>query len=225
MVEGLVVYQHDEHRYVPVVSRDWLVELVGSMHMESAHAGRDKLIDMVTQQVFCPGAANIVADVVGACKKCQLFKLSSHVKAPPTIRITASAPLELIEADLVMLPRSGRGHIGCLVVVYHASKFGIAVPIRSKSSPVVATAFEHRVLPALLRPAARCLTDNGGEFCGAEFEAVLERWGIAHVLSMPLRAQGHGAVERLNCTLDQSLRMLDGAPGDWDVRLPQAVSA
>ena len=94
MVEGLVVYQHDEHRYVPVVSRDWLVELVGSMHMESAHAGRDKLIDMVTQQVFCPGAANIVADVVGACKKCQLFKPSSHVKSPPTIRITASAPFD-----------------------------------------------------------------------------------------------------------------------------------
>ncbi|KAF0297925.1 Retrovirus-related Pol polyprotein from transposon 17.6 [Amphibalanus amphitrite] len=225
MVEGLVVYQFDEHRHVPVVSRDWLVELVGTMHEESAHAGRDKLIDMVTQQVFCPGAANIVADVVGACRKCQLFKPSSHVKTPPTIRITASAPFELIEADLVMLPRSGRGHIGCLVVVDHASKFGIAVPIRSKSSPAVATAFEQRVLPALLRPAARCLTDNGGEFCGAEFEAVLERWGIVHILSTPLRAQGHGAVERLNRTLGQSLRMLDGAPGDWDLRLPRAVSA
>ncbi|KAF0301987.1 Adenosine monophosphate-protein transferase Fic [Amphibalanus amphitrite] len=225
MVEGLVVYQFDEHRHVPVVSRDWLVELVGTTHEESAHAGRDKLIDMVTQQVFCPGAANIVADVVGACKKCQLFKPSSHVKSPPTIRITASAPFELIEADLVMLPRSGRGHIGCLVVVDHASKFGIAVPIRSKSSPAVATAFEQRVLPALLRPAARCLTDNGGEFCGAEFETVMERWGIAHVLSTPLRAQGHGAVERLNRTLGQSLRMLDGAPGDWDLRLPRAVSA
>ena len=54
---------------------------------------------------------------------------------------------------------------------------------------------------------------------------MLQRWGIDHVLSTPQRAQGHGAVERLNRTLGQSLRMLDGAPGDWDLRLPQAVSA
>ena len=224
MVDGLVTYQHADRGCVPVVSRDWLVELVGTMHAESAHAGRDKLVSLVTQQVFCPGATNIVADVVGACTKCQLFKPSSQVKQPPTIRIEAGAPYELIVADLVMLPRSGRGHIGCLVVVDHASKFGVAVPIRSKSSPAVAKAFEQRVLPAL-HPAARCLTDNGGEFCGAEFEGVLQRWGIDHVLSTPLRAQGHGAVERLNRTLGQSLRMLDGAPGDWDLRLPQAVSA
>lgn len=224
MEDGLVMYQHADHGRVPVVSRDWLVELAGTMHAESAHAGRDKLIDMITQQVFCPGATKIVADVVGACKRCQLFKPSSQVKQPPTIRIEASEPYALIVADLVMLPRSGRGHIGCLVVVDHASKFGVAVPIRSKSSPAVATAFEQRVLPALLRPATRCLTDNGGEFCGAEFEAVLQRWGIKHVLSTPLRAQGHGAVERLNRTLGQSLRMLDGAPGDWDLRLPRAMS-
>ena len=149
---------------------------------------------MLFQQVFCPGALNIVSDV-GACTKCQLFEPSSLVKQPPTMKIEASAPYELIVADLVMLLRSGRGHIGCLVVVDHASKFGVAVPIRSKSSPAVATAFEQRVLPALLRPAARCLTDNGGEFRGAEFEAVLQRWGIEHILSTPLRAQGHGAVE------------------------------
>lgn len=106
------------------------------------------------------------------------------------------------------LPRSGRGHLGCLVAVDHCSKWAVAVPLRSKSSAAVAGAFHHRVLPALLKVPQRVLSDNGPEFRGSEFESVLNDWKIQHAYSTPYHPEGNGAVERCNRTIGQSLRLL-----------------
>ncbi|XP_043207946.1 uncharacterized protein LOC122373697 isoform X1 [Amphibalanus amphitrite] len=107
----------------------------------------------------------------------------------------------------------------------HFSKWAVAVPVRRKTSAAVAVALEQRVLPVLLRRPARLLTDNGGEFVGPELQEVLRRWGIQQTFSTPYRPQGNGAVERLNRTLSQELRMLSAdKPGDWDLHLPKAMA-
>ncbi|CAI7762974.1 unnamed protein product, partial [Closterium sp. NIES-53] len=53
-------------------------------------------------------------------------------------------------------------------------------------------------------------TDNGGEFIGADFEAVLKKKGIQHQLTVPYNPQQNGVAERFNQTLQEGARTLLG---------------
>ncbi|CAI7862323.1 unnamed protein product [Closterium sp. NIES-54] len=56
-------------------------------------------------------------------------------------------------------------------------------------------------------------TDNGGEFIGADFEAVLKKKGIQHQLTVPYNPQQNGVAERFNRTLQEGARTLLGRVG------------
>ncbi|CAI7744675.1 unnamed protein product [Closterium sp. NIES-53] len=56
-------------------------------------------------------------------------------------------------------------------------------------------------------------TDNGGEFIGADFEAVLKKKGIQHQLTVPYNPQQNGVAERFNRTLQKGARTLLGRAG------------
>ncbi|CAI5498799.1 unnamed protein product [Closterium sp. Naga37s-1] len=56
-------------------------------------------------------------------------------------------------------------------------------------------------------------TDNGGEFIGNEFEAVLKKKGIQHQLTVPYNPQQNGVAERFNRTLHEGARTLLGRVG------------
>ncbi|CAI7854575.1 unnamed protein product [Closterium sp. NIES-53] len=56
-------------------------------------------------------------------------------------------------------------------------------------------------------------TDNGGEFIGADFEAVLKKKGIQHKLMVPYNPQQNGMAERFNRTLQEGARTLLGRAG------------
>ncbi|CAI7854070.1 unnamed protein product, partial [Closterium sp. NIES-54] len=56
-------------------------------------------------------------------------------------------------------------------------------------------------------------TDNGGEFIGADFEAVLKKKGIQHQLTIPYNPQQNGVAERFNQTLQEGARTLLGRAG------------
>ncbi|CAI7806044.1 unnamed protein product [Closterium sp. NIES-53] len=56
-------------------------------------------------------------------------------------------------------------------------------------------------------------TDNGGEFIGADFEAVLKKKGIQHQLTLPFNPQQNGVAERFNRTLQEGARILLGRAG------------
>eukprot|EP00253_Pinus_taeda_P029316 PITA_29316 len=55
-------------------------------------------------------------------------------------------------------------------------------------------------------------TDNGGEFCGKEFEEFCKKCGIARQKTTPYTPQQNGVAERMNKTLMERARsMLSGA--------------
>ena len=54
-------------------------------------------------------------------------------------------------------------------------------------------------------------TDNGGEFCGNEFEEFCKKCGIARQKTTPYTPQQNGVAERMNRTLMEKARsMLSG---------------
>ncbi|CAI7793262.1 unnamed protein product, partial [Closterium sp. NIES-53] len=70
-------------------------------------------------------------------------------------------------------------------------------------------------------------TDNGVEFIGADFEAVLKKKGIQHQLTVPYNPQQNGMAECFNRTLQEGARTLLGRAGlpdpFWVTALRQVV--
>ena len=69
----------------------------------------------------------------------------------------------------------------------------------------------------------RILTDNGPEFVLQEFGAVLERYNIVHVQTTLYKPSSNGAIERVNRTIGELLRILTSEPRKWDEYLPKAL--
>lgn len=223
-LKGGVLVKHCGNREVAVVPFSLLVEVVYKTHMEVAHIGRHKLMDLVTQHFWHPSLDEVARDVCGSCNHCQLYKISSQHIAPPIIKIQSAHPFDLLAMDLIQFAKSTKGHIAALVTVDHFSKFMYAVPLRDKRSQTVCNALL-KILPTMVRLPSRILTDNGPEFRSNELEQLLQMYNIQHVKSTRYRAQGNGAVERCNRTITEFLKGIQDNEKDWDIKLPQAVIA
>ena len=105
----------------------------------------------------------------------------------------------------------------------HYTKLLYAAPIKNKRSSTIAQCFRERVLPFLPAVPNRVLTDNGGEFVGSEFQAVLSDYGMKSVCTTPNHPSSNGLIERANRTLIQLLRLKSEVPEDWLINLSRAL--
>ena len=218
---GILMYSNP----VPVVAVpfDFLVGIVLVLHNEFAHVGRDKLLGLVRDLFWHPSRYKICNDVCTTCKKCQIVKEYSTVVSPPTFKIQSTYPFEILAADLISFPKTSQGFVGCLMAVYHFSKWVATVPIRDKKSSTVVRAFTYQILPFLPRVPTSLLTDNGPEFTSNEFSNFVERFSLKHRLTTPYQPTSNGAVERVNRTIKNLIRSLSDAGCAWEESLPNAV--
>ena len=219
--DGVLLYTSAEGHQAYVIDFSLMVEVLLVVHYEMAHVGRQKLLDLVRRCVWNPGLSRVAGEVTSSCDCCQRLKVSPII-APPIHKISTLAPFELVAMDLVALPPSS-GHIACLVVMDHHTKWLSAVAIKSKTTSAVAAAFEHRVLAFLPHWPVRVLTDNGPEFVGEKFNSVLQSYGIAHQYTTPNKPSSNGLVERANRTLLELLRLQATDPSRWYDVLPRAL--
>jgi hypothetical protein len=218
---GIVLYRNTMDKLVPLVTFNFLVELVLVIHHQLAHISRTKLIESVRRLVWHPSIAKVARDVTRSCDACQRLKVASLV-APPMLKIATSVPFELVSLDLVSMSAT-RGFVACLVVMDHHTKWLSAIPVRNKTSTTVASVFEHHVLPFLPHVPKKVLSDNGPEFSGAGFNQVLETYGIKHLYTTPNKPSSNGLIERANRTLLELIRMQVGPSLTWYDVLPRAV--
>ena len=191
-----------------------------TLHKEFAHVGQDKLLALLEKLMWHPSKYTITNDICSTCHQRQCLKESSTTIVPPTLKINSSYPFDLVVADVISMPHTCHGFIGCLVVVDHYSKWLSVVPIKNKKSATIVHAFNHCILPFLPRIPTSLLTDNGPEFASAEFCEWAELSGINHKFTTPYCPSSNGAVERVNRTIKNFLRSLVEEPGTWDEFLP-----
>lgn len=208
---------------VPVIPFEILVNITLLLHNNLAHIGRDKLLDALFGLGWHPLKYMVANDVASTCHQCQLLKETPGLKSPPTIKIKSSYPYQLMAADLMTLPRTSSGFIGCLVVVDHYCKFLSCVPIRNKKSATIIHAFKTQIFPFLTKIPETLLTDNGPEFASQEFTDFLSECGVKHQFTTPYCPSSNGAVERTNRTVQGFLRSLSTNGEQWDVNLSKAV--
>ena len=220
----LVKTDANNNDLIPVISFPLLVEIAVKLHTQVAHIGKHKLIDLIAAHFYHPAIGSVATDVCTSCQHCQLFKIGRQTVSPPTLKINANGPYDLIAMDLLQFNRSSTGNIAILVVIDHFSKFLFAVPIRNKRSDTVAKVVKEDILPKMLKVPNRVLTDNGPEFRSVEFNSTLQEYNIDHIYSTSYKAASNGAVERSNRTIIELLKgIVSSSPLTWDKELGKAV--
>ena len=215
------LYYDEPNSAIPVVSFKFLVDTVEQFHVHNGHVGIHKLSNLVRKFLWHPAIQTVVHDVCVSCLHCQFAKLS-HEALPPIRKIQAEGCFDMVVVDLIALPKSSSGHIGCFVAIDHYSKWLSVTPLRNKSGPSVASACE-KMLVSLPRCPNRILSDNGPEFRCLEFNDLLQRYNIDHVFSTPNHPSSCGEVERVNRTVIALLKAESQTLTSWDVALPHAT--
>ena len=214
----MLVFVHERYKLF-IVPFPLLVELILVIHYNFAHIGRDKILNLVQQNVWHPSAYKVASDVCTTCGKCQLMKIGAVRVVPPTLKIKTEHPYELMAADLLSLPTTPRGYIGCLNVIDHYSKWAISVPIKNKKTSTICDIFRSIIFSGALLIPRKLLTDNGMEFSSTQFEELLQEFSVQHLFTTPLHPSSNGVTERFNRTLIQMLRAEVDQPYTWDLNL------
>ena len=108
------------------------------------------------------------------------------------------------QADLMFLDeyaRQNHGYNGILTLVNIPTRYGYAVPFKSKSDTL--RAFKEFVVEARRdkQDIVRLETDNGSEFLNKAFQDYLKSEGITHTTAAPGDHRKQGIIERFNQTL------------------------
>ncbi|CAI7851415.1 unnamed protein product [Closterium sp. NIES-54] len=123
---------------------------------------------------------------IGSCPTCFEIKFTKFPFSSGTG--PAKAPLALVHMDVVY-PLKTKG--------------GVAAAVLKEWMPRAQRESGHKVIRI----------DNGGEFIGTDFQAVLKKKGIQHQLTVPYNPQQNGVAERFNRTLQEGARTLLGRAG------------
>ncbi|CAI7805195.1 unnamed protein product [Closterium sp. NIES-53] len=152
---------------------------------------------------------------IGSCPTCLETKFTKFPFSSGTG--LAKAPLALVHMDVVGSTRatSLSGSRYFLTIVDDHTRAVWVYPLKTKGE--VAAAVLKEWMPRAQRESRHKVkvirTDNGGEFIGADFEAVLKKKGIQHQLTVPYNPQQNGVAERFNRTLQEGARTLLGRAG------------
>ncbi|CAI7760632.1 unnamed protein product [Closterium sp. NIES-54] len=155
------------------------------------------------------------AKEIGSCPTCLETKFTKFPFSSGTG--PAKAPLALVHMDVVSPTRapSLSGSRYFLTIVDNHTRAVWVYPLKTKGE--VAAAVLKEWMPKAQRESAHKVkvicTDNGGEFIGADFEAVLKKKGIQHQLKIPYNPQQNVVAERFNRTLQEGARTLLGRAG------------
>ncbi|CAI7886877.1 unnamed protein product [Closterium sp. NIES-54] len=155
------------------------------------------------------------AKEIGSCPTCLETKFTKFPFSSGTG--PAKAPHALVHMDVVGPTRapSLSGSRYFLTIVDDHTRAVWVYPL--KTTGKVAAAVLKEWMPRAQRESGHKVkvirTDNGGEFIGADFEAVLKKKGIQHQLTVPYNPQQNGVAERFNRTLQEGARTLLGRAG------------
>lgn len=105
--------------------------------------------------------------------------------------------------DLASYSKSNNDVTFLLVVIDHFTSFVFVVPLKNKSSVLIANELQFLIYregaPSILQ------TDNGGEFVNDEIAELCTRFQIKQVTGEPYHSQTNGKVERVNRTLQDTI--------------------
>ena len=180
-------------------------------HMVLNHTGISRLYGTITMHFYNPRLRTRIDEIVKACDACQRFKLTGkgYGKLPP--REPPLVPWEEIAVDLIgpwKIQINDR-HIvfNALTVIDIATNLAELIRVMSKSAAHVGLQLENAWLSRYPSPV-RIIYDQGPEFKGQGFQAVLRNHNIRKRPTTVKNPQANAICERLHQTITNVLRPL-----------------
>jgi hypothetical protein len=191
----------------------------------AGHLGVAKTLARLTQHFFWPS----IKDGKMFCRSydiCQrLGKLGKPTVAPMVSIPVIWEPYKRLEIDVVgPLPPCPNGNRFILTVMYCATHFLEAIPLKEHTAPEVAKA-----LISVFSRFGFCeeiLSDQGSEFMSELMKIFLRDFNISHITATAQHPQTVGSIERFHRVLKDMLTALTEQYTDaWDECLPWVLFA
>ena len=175
-------------------------ELLGKIH--AGHLGIQKCLLRAQESVWWPGITRDIHYTVehcGTCIKQRPNPVEPLLPSPPSDR-----PWQKVATDL--FEWNGATY---LLVVDYFSRYPEMCKLTSTTSTAAIThlksIFARHGIPETV------MSDNGPQYCSAEFKTFANAYGFHHITSSPHFAQSNGAVERCVKTIKALLTKADDA--------------
>ena len=220
---------YNVHLDTPVITNpEDLTRIIEDVHKDLGHYGKRTTTNGVRQRYEV--ATDLWKEgekVLDACIPCQLYKNVPEQVAPIHPYGTKKA-FELWEIDFVgHLPETPRGGKYLITAIDYGTSRAVAWVLDKRSGQAAAEMLME-IIWGYGKPG-EIISDNGEEFRGQEFQALVKRYGIEHNKTSPGHPQTNGKVERLNHELIQRLKRITIEKGkdlkDWDLYLREALFA
>ncbi len=192
-----------------------LEDTVHFYHHALAHVGATRLLQTMQENWYHPRLRAAVNKVVLPCSVCQETKTvgKGYGHLPP--RNAQVAPWHEVAVDLIgpwTLKVSGKEHsFTALTIVDTVTTYCEVVLLNNKTAEHVGWQFETQWLSRYPKPA-RVVFDQGNEFLGEDFQAVLRRHGIHPAGSTVKNPQSNSVCERLHQSMGNTLRAFQATP-------------
>ena len=112
-----------------------------------------------------------------------------------------------------------------LVAVDYVSKWVEAVALPTNDAKVVVKFLKKQIFTRFGTPRA-IISDGGTHFCNNKFQALLEKYGVKHKVSLPYHPQTNGQAEISNREIKKILEKTVGITRkDWSMKLDDALWA
>ena len=195
----------DEPSLIRLIPQDLQQDIIRMNHdpPHCGHLGVERTLHRILPIAYWPGIRRSVHDYISTCDSCQVVKAKPIHPPIQNFVNAATAPGELVTADILKLPND-QGYNCILLLVDAFSKFPVAYKMRNESSQaIVKNLVSYMTLFGVPR---RILTDQGPNLESHLVYDALNYFGVSKGRTAIYHPQTDGQTERMNRSILEMLR-------------------
>ena len=215
-----------EERWLLLVPDPLRYKIVSLFHdrIEFAHLGIGKTYALIKTRFTWPKMLDDIKKYIKTCSWCQKFKSLRKVKAAGLQPKRFSYRNECMSIDIATVDSFGKKYKYVLTMVDCATGFARVMPMRTMSEKEVISHLRDWIVD--YDPMKYCLSDNGSQFLGQDFQDFLEAQEILPLHTTKEHAQTNANSERVHRWLKERLAILHAThPGKWYEYIALVVKA